>query len=262
MKNRFVYYLGIFVTLVILCPKAFAQDKIDNIPIYNDSAWPVDVVSDLLTYSDFIDKQDAGKARSLRQAANRLKAARLLYPGYPRLKGKAGAKRYNNCLPTLEDLKLLTVGADSFPEKSPDKALYASIYCMRMIGRGDERYWKVAPSGPISESRKIVNDALKIVNENADANDPAKIPVLLAEAYFFMHSGRKSESFRIANQAISLAKNRFGAGSRQLVSTIKYASLIFTSSKKGKEFKRLLKYHRKISTDPFTRANTKADFYY
>ena len=233
-----------------------------EVPLHIDSTWPVDVAQDLRSYSKYVAKQDSGKARTLRQAANRLKAARLLYPSYPKLKTKLNNKRFRNCLPKLEDLKLLRKAADYYVGKSPDKAIYASIYCMRLIGRDSERSWKVAPTGPIKESKAIVDKAYIVVDENVGKRHPARIPILLARAYFYLHSGQEKLAILEANEAITTAKTRFGSGSRQLVSTIKYTSLIFTYTKQHDKYDRMLTYERKISTDPFTRAKTKADFYY
>ena len=232
------------------------------VPLHKNSSWPVDMVKDLSSYSMYIKKRNPDLARSLRQAANRLKAARLLYPDYPRIKSSETEERYCNALPTMADLKLLTRAANKYPKRSPDKALYASIHCMREIGSDSERAWKLAPTGPLKEAKQIIDRSTVVVDKNVKKRDPARIPVMLASSYYYLHSGREKLAYTTAKAAIDMARNRFGAGSRQMVSTIKYASLIFHSTRKNKEFKRLLKYNRKISTDPFTSVKSKADFYF
>lgn len=248
-----------FVALAII---SFCPLPTLSLPLHKDTSWPVDMVSDLSAYSKYIKPRNPDLARNLRQSANRLKAARLLYPEYPRIKGTEVEERYRNALPTMEDLKALKRAADKYPSRSPDKALYAAIYCMRQIGRDSERAWQLAPTGPLTEAKHIIDEATATVDRNVGKRDPARIPVMLASAYYYLHSGREKLAYGTAKEAIAMANNKFGAGSRQLVSTIKYASLIFHSTKRKPEFKRLLKYNRKISTDPFTRANTKADFYF
>ena len=261
MRTEKLATLLLSITILFVNP-ALASSSEALVPVHKRNSWPVDVASDLSQYSIYVELKKPQLSRSLRQAANRLKAARLLYPDYPNLSTGEKNKRYQNCLPTIADLKLLKQAAASYPYRSQDKAIYASIYAMRLIGRDSERYWKVAPEGPISEMREIINDALLTLNTNVSKKHPSRIPLILAKAYFYLHTGRQEKALRMTRLAILMAREHYGKGSRQGLSAIKYSSLIFDCTDRKDEFLKKLKNAMDEEKIAPAKLNSKDDFYY
>lgn len=250
------------ITAILTASPLLAADAVKIVPVHKKKSWPVDIVSDMTKYSSYLEMDEPELSRSLRQASNRLKAARILYPEYPNVSTKRKTKRYQNCVPTIDDLKLLQKAASYYHFRSADKAVYASIYAMRLIGRGSERYWKTAPNGPISEMRRIINNALLTLNTNVNKKHPSRIPLILARAYYFLHTGREEKAYRMAKLSILLARKNFGKGSKQELSTIKYSSLIFNSTDRQVEFAKRLDQAIKESKVSKEKLTSKDDFYF